>query len=88
MASCRGCGKPVEFVPTKNGRLMPVDEDGTSHFATCPNAARFRKPAPPQDECLACGSKDLDHLPGQGPHAGAIRCRACGVHRWLRKKPA
>lgn len=85
MAACRGCGAQIEFKPTKNDRLMPVDADGTPHFATCSQADRFRKPAPPQDTCLGCGSKDLQRLPAVGPHHGAIRCRECGAHRWLRK---
>lgn len=85
MSACRACGKSIEFVETNSGKLMPVDEDGASHFATCPQADRFRKPAPPQDTCLACGSQDLEHLPGKGPHHGAIRCRECRAFRWLRK---
>lgn len=86
MPACRACKKPIQFTETKNGKLMPVEEDGVSHFARCPQAERFKKPAPPQDECLACGSKDLEHLPGQGPHHGAIRCKECKTHRWLRKQ--
>lgn len=85
MARCRACSAEITFVLTKFGKHMPVNSDGVSHFATCPAAERFRKPAPPQDECLSCGSKDLDRLPGQGPHHGAIRCRDCGAHRWTRK---
>lgn len=85
MARCRGCDAEIAFTETKNGKLMPVDADGTSHFATCPESARFKKPALPQDECLACGSRDLERLPGTGPHFGAIRCLDCGVRRWLRR---
>jgi hypothetical protein len=86
MATCRGCGAVIAFAETARGKLMPIDIDGTSHFATCPQAERFRRPAPPQDVCLGCGSQDLEHLPGQGPHHGAIKCRECGQHRWLRKQ--
>lgn len=85
MAKCRSCDAEIRFEETAKGNLMPVDADGVSHFATCPAADRHRKPAPPQDECLACGSKDLDRLPGVGQHYGAIRCRDCGEHRWLRR---
>lgn len=85
MAACRACGVAITFEETKNGKLMPVDADGTSHFATCPQADRFRKPALPEDQCHACGSKEIERLPGKGPHHGAIRCLNCGVRRWLRK---
>lgn len=85
MAQCQACAAEIEFILTAHGKHMPIDADGTSHFATCPQAERFRKPAPPQDVCLACGSKDLEHLPGKGQHHAAIRCRDCGAHRWLRR---
>lgn len=84
-ARCRACRAEISFAPTSTGKLMPVDADGTSHFATCPQADRFRKPAPAQDVCLGCGSKNVEQLPGQGPHYGAIKCRECGQHRWLRR---
>lgn len=42
-AACRGCGAAVAWIRTKAGRSMPVDADGTSHFATCPQAAQFRR---------------------------------------------
>lgn len=40
--SCLGCGARVYFIETTRGRRMPVDPDGTSHFATCKGAAKFR----------------------------------------------
>lgn len=44
--ACRGCGRVVLFVVTRNGAESPHDHGtGVSHFATCPEAWRFRKPA-------------------------------------------
>jgi len=40
---CRSCGAPIEWVKTDAGKWMPVDPDGTSHFATCPDAEKWRK---------------------------------------------
>ena len=54
---CKGCGKEIIFISTKNGKQIPcnperltiVTEAGgiaqgyTSHFATCPAAEQFRK---------------------------------------------
>lgn len=54
---CRACPKMIYFVRTARGSTMPVDcgvpggvaptatesGEGVSHFATCPNADRFRR---------------------------------------------
>lgn len=54
-SKCRGCGKEIIFIPTRGGKMMPIDiethDGGTlfdpkkhvSHFATCPMAKEFRK---------------------------------------------
>jgi hypothetical protein len=42
-ANCRGCGVPIRFIVTASGSYTPINEDGGSHFATCPKAATFRK---------------------------------------------
>lgn len=36
-----GCGAPMWFVTTEAGKKMPLNEDGTSHFQTCPKANNF-----------------------------------------------
>ena len=44
-ARCRGCGARIYWIITSAAQnRMPVDPDGTSHFATCPVADQFRKP--------------------------------------------
>lgn len=43
-ATCRGCCAEIYFVVTAAGKNAPLDPDGGSHFATCPNSERFRKP--------------------------------------------
>ncbi len=85
MAKCRACAADIRFTETKNGKLMPVNADGTSHFSNCPEATRFRKRATPDNICAGCGSDNVERLPGTGPHFGALRCHACSAHRWLRK---
>lgn len=40
---CRGCGALVLWCATPSGKRSPHDRDGVSHFATCPEAARFRR---------------------------------------------
>jgi len=42
---CKGesCGREIYWVETDNGWRMPVDADGTPHWATCPDALRFKK---------------------------------------------
>lgn len=41
--TCTSCRARIFFVLTDKMRWTPVDADGTSHFATCPNAAQHRK---------------------------------------------
>lgn len=42
-SACRSCGASVMWVLTKRGKRAPLNPDGTSHFATCPQAASWRK---------------------------------------------
>lgn len=37
-----GCGAMIYWAVSKNGARLPLNPDGTSHFATCPNAREFR----------------------------------------------
>lgn len=57
-SKCRACGEEIIFMPTKAGKLIPVNADTydysklfdikkhTSHFATCPQAKQFRSSKP------------------------------------------
>lgn len=42
-APCRGCRATIHWWETPNGKLGPYDPDGTSHFASCPKQAEFRR---------------------------------------------
>ena len=56
--TCRSCGAPIRWLRTRSLKNMPVDDPTgqilptaffdpkvhVSHFATCPNAERHRKP--------------------------------------------
>ncbi len=48
-SQCRGCKSLIYWIKTTMGRNMPVDPDGTSHFATCPKADSFRHYDPKRD---------------------------------------
>ena len=39
---CLSCGARIFWIETSRGKRMPVDPDGTSHFATCAAASKFR----------------------------------------------
>jgi len=41
--ACRGCGKPIYWWETPNGKWSPHDQDGVSHFASCPFQQDFRR---------------------------------------------
>lgn len=38
--TCRSCGQPFFFVPTRNGKSMPTNPDGTAHWSSCPEGQR------------------------------------------------
>ena len=44
-AQCRGCRAAILWVhhAATTGTSAPYNLDGTNHFGTCPNAARFRR---------------------------------------------
>lgn len=42
--TCRSCGAEILWIVTSAGKRAPMNLDGTtSHFATCPQADRWRK---------------------------------------------
>jgi len=57
LSPCKGCGQPIHYVETLRGRRMPCNErkltvitmlgdvvsGWEAHFATCPQADKFRK---------------------------------------------
>lgn len=40
---CRSCHAAVMWTTTPAGKASPIDADGTSHFATCPQADQWRR---------------------------------------------
>lgn len=40
---CKSCGQVIEFIQTLSGKWTPINSDGTSHWATCPDAQKFKK---------------------------------------------
>lgn len=41
---CAACGKMIWFFRTAGDRLMPIDDGGVAHFATCAKPELFRRP--------------------------------------------
>jgi hypothetical protein len=41
---CRSCHAEVLWCVTPAGKKAPIDRDGKSHFATCNDPDRWRKP--------------------------------------------
>jgi hypothetical protein len=86
MAACRACGEPIRFESTAKGKLQPISiKTGVSHFADCVEAARFKKPATPDNQCHVCGGDSIEREPGVGPHYGKLRCQDCNAWRWQRR---
>jgi hypothetical protein len=40
---CRSCRADIMWCRTRTGKRAPLDPSGVSHFATCPDAASFRR---------------------------------------------
>jgi hypothetical protein len=42
---CRNgrCGQQITFVITEAGKKMPVNPDGTPHWANCPGVKQFKR---------------------------------------------
>lgn len=41
--ACKGCGRKIYWIVTKNNKMMPIDPDGEPHHATCSHVEEFRK---------------------------------------------
>lgn len=39
---CRGCKAGIWWTVTRAGKNMPINSDGTTHWATCPNVRDFK----------------------------------------------
>lgn len=42
MSTCRSCNAPIRWRRTEAGKPTPDNPDGTPHWATCPDAQRWR----------------------------------------------
>ncbi len=40
---CRSCGVAILWATTKKGKAHPLNEDGSSHFGTCPQAQNWSR---------------------------------------------
>lgn len=45
VSTCRSCAAPIMWCRTPRNLRAPINPDGTSHFATCPQADAWRKRA-------------------------------------------
>lgn len=43
MVPCKGCGARIAWILTPTGNKMPVDADGSPHWASCPKASDFKR---------------------------------------------
>lgn len=43
MGRCRSCHVVIQWAITSTQTRIPLDRDGRAHFATCPDAAVWRK---------------------------------------------
>lgn len=70
---CRSCKAPMWWVLTRKGKKMPVNEDDTCHWETCPQAKEWRRErtSPPPGSEKPATTEPID--PGNG-----VVCRSKG----------
>lgn len=39
----KACCAVINWVKTANGKFTPINPDGSTHWATCPEAKKFKK---------------------------------------------
>jgi hypothetical protein len=40
---CKSCGVEINWMKTSSGKSTPINLDGSTHWATCPDAKKFKK---------------------------------------------
>lgn len=93
LAECSTCQAPIAWAWTPKGNRIPMNADGVTHFATCPNAADHRRP---RSRSGGIAPGDPRYVPGPpttgdensreaadaiAPDAGTLRDRVLSVIR-------
>jgi hypothetical protein len=42
-ANCSGCNAEILWAKTKNDKWMPLNQDGSVHWESCPKSKDFKK---------------------------------------------
>jgi hypothetical protein len=89
-SSCQYCGQTIAWFVTEQGTNMPINADGTNHFATCP----WRQQAKRQDReararsywdgkrCERCGGTSFlveRYFMRDGRESFRVYCANCGT---------
>lgn len=52
MSHCRSCNAEITWMETPNGKRTPVNSDGVTHWATCPQARQWGGKTATQEDFL------------------------------------
>ncbi len=58
--TCRDCGKPIQWLKTKNGKMAPFDLEPRSHFASCTKKRAAVDDPPAVMALMALGIKVME----------------------------
>lgn len=83
LARCSSCAAEIAWCLTPKGNRAPLNPDGVSHFATCPNADLHRKPKakPPPDPEEEAKQEGMDAA------AGATLDWQFAAREWVMSQP-
>lgn len=70
MAHCSACNAPITWILGKTGSRLPVNPNGSTHWATCPRAASFRNARRERQRDARQLGLDLGREPADLAHAG------------------
>lgn len=80
-SKCRGCQEFIWWIKTSSGKNMPVNADGTSHFATCKKADQFRR----KPQIIIALAKFLPLLNDLKDAQDAIAEKDAGSHEFVER---
>jgi hypothetical protein len=82
VSACIFCGQLIGWDRSPNGKPVPINPDGSSHFGTC---LRRKRSTAPFNQCGFCGSFNTHRGPGDDrvPAIARLICDDCHRQRWL-----
>lgn len=77
-AACKKCGSAIEFKKNANGKLYPINPDGTDHWDLCRQRTRANGPLPTEPPAITKSEHskfyESDTVPPRDNSLGDFAC--------------